>query len=222
MAESAEHQRRVVLLHGLGRSPRSMRPLQRALEASEYVVLNCGYRSRSGDIATLAADVADRVSRWEPRARLDFVTHSLGGILLRAAVAYGYLPRDRVRRVVMLGPPNAGSEVVDAFRALPFLASIYAAVTGPAGAQLGTAASGLPGQLPPVDFEIGVIAGNRSFNPIFSAILGAENDGKVRVERTRVEGMREHLVVPVWHPLLVSSPTVIHHVAHFLETGAFR
>jgi pimeloyl-ACP methyl ester carboxylesterase len=222
MAESAEHQRRVVLLHGLGRSPRSMRPLQRALEARDYVVLNCGYRSRSADIATLAADVADRISRWEPGARLDFVTHSLGGILLRAAVAYGSLPRERIRRVVMLGPPNAGSEVVDAFRAVPLVASIYAVVTGPAGVQLGTTASGLPRQLPPVDFEIGVIAGNRSFNPIFSAILGADNDGKVRVERTRVEGMREHLVVPVWHPLLVSSPTVIHQVAHFLETGGFR
>ena len=199
-----------------------MRPLQRALEARDYVVLNCGYRSRSGDISTLAADVADHVSRWEPGVRLDFVTHSLGGILLRAAVAYGYLLRERVRRVVMLGPPNAGSEVVDAFRSLPFLARVYAAVTGPVGAQLGTTAIGLPGQLPPVDFEMGVIAGNRSFNPIFSAILGAENDGKVRVDRTRVEGMREHLVVPVWHPLLVSSPAVIHHVIHFLETGAFR
>lgn len=197
-----------------------MRPLQRALEAREYVVLNCGYRSRSGDIATLAADVADRVWRWEAGVRLDFVTHSLGGILLRAAVAYGYLPRERVRRVVMLGPPNAGSEVVDVFRKIPVVANVYAAVTGPAGAQLGTT-NGLPGQLPPVDFEMGVIAGNRSFNPIFSAILGAENDGKVRVDRTRVEGMREHLVVPVWHPLLVSAPTVIHHVAHFLETGAF-
>ena len=199
-----------------------MRPLQRALEASEYVVLNCGYRSRSGDIATLAADVADRVSRWEQGARLDFVTHSLGGILLRAALAYGYLPRERVGRVVMLGPPNAGSEVVDAFRAIPLVASLYAAVTGPAGAQLGTRASGLPGELPPVDFELGVIAGNRSFNPIFSAILGAENDGKVRVDRTRVEGMRAHLIVPVWHPLLVSTPAVIRHVTHFLETGAFR
>lgn len=199
-----------------------MRPLQRALEARDYAVLNCGYRSRSADIAALAAHIADRVSRWEPGTRLDFVTHSLGGILLRAALAYGYLPRERVRRVVMLGPPNAGSEVVDAFRSIPLVAGIYAAVTGTAGEQLGTAPSGLPGQLPPVDFEMGVIAGNRSFNPIFSAILGAENDGKVRVDRTRVEGMREHLVVPVWHPLLVSSPTVIRHVAHFLETGAFR
>ena len=199
-----------------------MRPLQRALEASDYVVLNCGYRSRSGDIATLARDVADRISQWHATAKLDFVTHSLGGILVRAARAYGYLPRERIRRVVMLGPPNAGSEVVDVFQALPVVASIYAALTGPAGAQLGTTASGLPAQLPPVDFELGVIAGNRSFNPIFSAILGAENDGKVRVDRTRVEGMRQVLVVPHWHPLLVSTPMVLQQVVHFLETGAFQ
>ena len=199
-----------------------MRPLQRALEASDYVVLNCGYRSRSADIATLARDVAHRVSQWEPGAKLDFVTHSLGGILVRAALAYGHLPRERVRRVVMLGPPNAGSEVVDAFQAIPIVARIYAALTGPAGTQLGTKASGLPAQLPPVDFELGVIAGNRSFNPLFSAILGAENDGKVRVDRTGVEGMRQVLVVAHWHPLLVSAPSVVQQVVQFLETGAFR
>ena len=198
-----------------------MRPLQRVLEASDYVVLNCGYRSRTADIATLAREVARRVSQWEPAAKLDFVTHSLGGILVRAAVAYGYLPRERIRRVVMLGPPNAGSEVVDAFRAIPVVASIYAVLTGPAGAQLGTT-TGLPAQLPPVDFELGVIAGNRSFNPIFSAILGAENDGKVRVDRTRVEGIREIVVVPHWHPLLVSAPRVLRHVVQFLERGTFQ
>jgi len=198
-----------------------MRPLQRVLEASDYLVLNLGYRSRSADIATLARDVADRVTRWEPASKLDFVTHSLGGILVRAAVAYGHLPRERIRRVVMLGPPNAGSEVVDAFRAIPVVASIYAALTGPAGAQLGTT-SGLPAQLPPVDFELGVIAGNRSFNPIFSAILGAENDGKVRVDRTRVDGVREILIVPHWHPMLMSAPGVLRQIVHFLQTGAFR
>lgn len=197
-----------------------MRPLQRALEASDYVVLNCGYRSRSADIATLARDVAHRVLQWESAAELDFVTHSLGGILVRAALAYGFLPRERIRRVVMLGPPNAGSEVVDAFQTITIVARLYAALTGPAGTQLGT--SGLPTRLPPVDFELGVIAGNRSFNPLFSAILGAENDGKVRVDRTRVEGVRQVLVVPHWHPLLVSAPSVVRQVVHFLETGAFQ
>jgi hypothetical protein len=199
-----------------------MRPLQRALEASDYLVLNCGYRSRTADIATLARDVADRISQWQPEGKLDFVTHSLGGILVRAALAYGYLPRQRIRRVVMLGPPNAGSEVVDVIRSIPIVARIYATLTGPAGAQLGTAASGLPAQLPPVDFELGVIAGNRSFNPIFSAMLGSENDGKVRVDRARVEGMRELLVVPHWHPLLVAAPSVLRQVVQFLETGAFQ
>jgi triacylglycerol lipase len=222
MGDHADRTRRVVLLHGLGRTPRSMRQLQRVLEASGYVVLNCGYRSRSADIATLARGVAERVAQWEPSAPLNFVTHSLGGILVRAALAYGYLPRDRIRRVVMLGPPNAGSEVVDAFRAIPVVSRIYAAFTGPAGAQLGTTADGLPGQLPPVDFELGVIAGNRSFNPLFSAILGAENDGKVRVDRTRVEGIRELLVVRHWHPLLMTAPSVLQQVVHFLETGAFQ
>jgi triacylglycerol lipase len=196
--------------------------LQRVLEARNYLVMNCGYKSRSADIATLAQDVASRVVQWESTAPLDFVTHSLGGILLRVALAHGHLPRQRVRRVVMLGPPNAGSEVVDVLSAIPIVASIYAAFTGPAGTQLGTNVGGVPAQLPPVDFELGVIAGNRSFNPVFSAILGPENDGKVRVERARVEGMREFLVVPNWHPMLVAAPRVLTQVVHFLEAGAFQ
>jgi len=73
-----------------------------------------------------------------------------------------------------------------------------------------------------VSFDLGVIAGNLSFNPFFSAMLGDANDGKVRVERTRVEGMKDFLVVPYWHPLMMFSPKVVAQVLHYLEAGAFE
>ena len=199
-----------------------MRRLERTLRAHGYDTLNLDYPSRTGDIATLAAHVVREIGKWEEKAPVDFVTHSLGGILVRLAVASRELPRERVGRVVMLGTPNGGSELADLLPAMPVIGQLYARLTGPAGLELATTETGLPARLPPVDFEVGVIAGDRSWNPWFSALLREPNDGKVRVDRTRVAGMTDFLVVPHWHPLLVTAPDVIEQVVHFLERGAFK
>ncbi|HEY7236131.1 MAG TPA: thioesterase domain-containing protein [Gemmatimonadaceae bacterium] len=220
--ESTVALRRAVLLHGLGRTARSMRPVERALTARGYEVLNIDYPSRVADIETLATGVAREIHRWHSDGPLDFVTHSLGGILLRVAVARGYLSAARVHRAVMLGPPNDGSELADVLPTVPVFGWVFRQFTGPAGRQLGTGPGSVPGHLPPVPFDLGVIAGNRSYNPVFSAILGDANDGKVRVERARVEGMSDFLVVPYWHPLLMAAPKVIAQIIHFLETSSFQ
>jgi hypothetical protein len=199
-----------------------MRPVAQALAARGYDVLNAGYPSRTADIETLAANVARQVREWETERRLDFVTHSLGGILLRVAVDRGQLPLGQIGRVVMLGPPNGGSELADVLPRVPVFGWIYRQFTGPAGLQLGTQQNGVPRRLEPVSFDLGVIAGSRSYNPLFSAILGDANDGKVRVEQTRVDGMRDFLVVPHWHPLLMIAPTVVAQIVHYLEAGSFR
>jgi hypothetical protein len=162
------------------------------------------------------------VRDWGNGHTLDFVTHSLGGILLRVAVAQGWVAAERIRRVVMLGPPNGGSELVDILSSLPTVGALYRRLTGPAGLELGTGATGVPARLPPVPFELGVIAGNRSANPLFSALLAEPNDGKVRVERARVDGMRDFLVVPHWHPMLTLSRVVAEQTLHFLDYGRFR
>ena len=214
--------RRVVLLHGLGRSARSMRAVERALVQRGRRVLNIDYPSRTADIDTLAADVARQTREWANGEPTDFVTHSLGGILLRVAVQRGYLSLDRIGRVVMLGPPNAGSELADILPRVLGFGWLYRRFTGPAGLELGTGENGVPRRLPPVSFDVGVIAGSRSYNPLFSAILGDASDGKVRVENARVEGMRDFLVVPHWHPLLMIAPSVVAQVVHYLESGSFR
>jgi hypothetical protein len=199
-----------------------MRPIERLLSARGYRVLNLGYASRSASIPELARRVASEIAQWAPTEPLDFVTHSLGGILIRQAVAAGHLPAERTRRVVMLGPPNAGSELADQLPRWPVVGPVYRRLTGPAGVQLGTGSSSVPATLPPVPFETGVIAGTRSYNPIFSAVLGGRSDGKVRVERTHVAGMRDFVEVPYWHPLLMVHSSVHTLVVRFLETGCFR
>jgi hypothetical protein len=215
----------VVLLHGLKRTSRSMRPLERLLVGEGFEVVNQGYPSLSAGIDALAAGLARELRPRLERARVvHFVTHSMGGIVVRAMRAAGALPR--LGRVVMLAPPNQGSEVVDFFGATPLRARLFDWFNGPAGAQLGTGPVSVPNRLPPADFELGVIAGERS-SPLawllsaWGPLFPGGNDGKVGVARTRLQGMRDFLVVAHSHTFLMGRPVVQRAVVNFLLTGAF-
>lgn len=208
----------VVLLHGLARSAASMRVLQDALLAQGYSVSNLSYPSRQAPIETLAplavAAGLNDCATHSP-AQIHVVTHSLGGILLRAYLRdYSQTP---IGRVVMLGPPNQGSQVVDHLRDTPG----FAWFNGPAGLQLGTAEDSVPKALGPVDFELGVIAGSRSVNLLLSTHLPVPNDGKVAVAATRVSGMTDHVTLPVSHTFMMRDPAVIEQVLAFLADGKF-
>lgn len=208
----------VVLLHGLCRSPRSMAKMESHLRSEGFDVLNIGYPSRSESIQTLAEKtIGDVLATPEAvRAeRIHFVTHSMGGILVREYLEQHTI--DRLGRVVMLGPPNQGSEIVDALGSW----KVFGLLNGPAGRQLGTDADSRPLQLGPARFEVGIIAGDRSINWINSCIIPGPDDGKVSVERTRLAGMKDHLVVHATHPFLMRNREVLRQTAHFLRHGSF-
>lgn len=183
-----------------------------------YKVHNLGYRSRRAPIEQLAEDVGHRILALVANGQpVDVVTHSMGGIVLRASVALGVVPADALRRVVMLAPPNQGSELADRLRDF----RIYRFATGPAGQQIGTGDASLPRRLPPPPFELGIIAGRRSTNPPFARVLGEESDGKVTVASAQVDGMRELVVVDRAHTFIMWAPDVLTHVFTFLEHGRF-
>jgi pimeloyl-ACP methyl ester carboxylesterase len=208
----------VILLHGLCRTASSMKRMEDALVGAGFVVLNEGYPSRCGTIQELADEAigeALKNPRFAACEKIHFVTHSLGGILVRS-----YFSRHdsgRLGRVVMLGPPNGGSEVVDHLGNW----RIFRWINGPAGSELRTTADSTPNRLGPVSFELGVIAGDRSINWINSLMIRGPDDGKVSIENTRVDGMKDHLVAHVTHPFLMKRRRVIAETIHFLRQGKF-
>jgi hypothetical protein len=208
----------VVLLHGLARTSGSMQLLADKLVLAGFSVANIDYPSREQPIETLAPlAIGQGMHDCEQvgARSVSFVTHSLGGILVR-----WYFSRNKsslLHRVVMLGPPNQGSEVVDTLRDVPG----FYQWNGPAGMQLGTDASSVPRQLGPVDFQLGVIAGTSSINLILSTFLPNPDDGKVSVASTRVEGMSDFITLPASHPFIMQDEAAIEQVIHFLQQGKF-
>ena len=196
-----------------------MAKMASALEREGYTVLNVDYPSRTATIEELAGTVMrDALDNTAVKSagKIHFVTHSLGGILVRQYLKSTRL--DRLGRVIMLGPPNQGSEVVDKIGDT----AVFRAINGPAGKQLGTGPGSLPNLLGPVDFDLGVIAGDRSINWINSLMIPGPDDGKVSVERTKVAGMKAHLVIHATHPYLMKYARAIRETIHFLREGRFE
>lgn len=206
----------VLVLHGMGRSPRSMAPLAQDLSNAGYRVRNLGYPTRGYDVAELTARyLAPAIAACDASSPVHLVTHSLGSILTRCYLQRANLPPDS--RVVMMAPPNQGSEVADHVRGW----WLYRLLTGRVGQQLGTGPDSIVHSLKPVDAEIGVIAADRSLQPWFSRLFRGPNDGAVAVAKTRLPEMRDFVVVHSTHTLMMFNPKVRQQVLHFLAHGRF-
>lgn len=208
----------VILLHGLGRTSRSMRTLEKELEKGGYLVVNESYPSRKHGIKNLTGFVGDGIAQCRKHGvrNIHFVAHSLGGILVRNYFQTNVVPE--AGRVVMLGPPNHGSEVADKYKNRYW----FRKFTGPAGQEVGTGPDGIPNKLKPVPLEIGIIAGTESLDPWFSGVVPKPNDGKVSVANTRLAEMKDFITVAHSHAFLCSSKAVIRQVKHFLSQGNFE
>ena len=208
----------VVVLHGLARSSASMSHMGRALQKAGYHVCNIAYPSREHSIEVLTTQFvapAVRTCLSNKTDQAHFVTHSMGGVIVRQLAKSA--TDLKIGRVVMLSPPNHGSEVVDKLGEL----SLFAAINGPAGLQLATREDSVPRSLGSASFDVGIITGSRTINPFLSLLIPGEDDGKVSIESAKLEGMTGFCVMPASHPFIMKNKSVIEQTLAFLATGRF-
>lgn len=193
-----------------------MSKMEEALSRAGYETVNIGYPSTSFPIEALAEQVLDEIKESVGEGCIvHFVTHSMGGILVR--YLNEHLRFSTTGRVVMLCPPNQGSEIVDRLGRL----KLFKQINGPAGLQLGTGSESLVSKLGTIGFELGVITGDRSINWILSTMIPGRNDGKVSIESARIAGMADYKVVHATHPYIMKNQAVIEDVLSFLDSGKF-
>ena len=208
----------VILLHGMGRTAFSLGPIESALEGEGYQVWNHSYPSLTqsvDEVAGPALEAALNFCQEKGAHKVHFVTHSLGGIIVR------YYLQDRhiagLGRIVMLAPPNRGSEVTDQMKDGFF----YRTFMGPAGQELGTDSDSLPNRLKPIPGEIGIIAGEKDGASWFLPEIPGEDDGKVAVERTKLAEMKDFLLVEAGHTFIMRDEEVIRQILFFIRNGVF-
>jgi triacylglycerol lipase len=209
----------VVLIHGMGRSTISLKRVEITLRKAGYHVVNVSFPSMRCPIEEMANGALEEAIRTRVpanAAKIDFVTHSLGGIVLREFLAHRHVTN--LGRVVMLAPPNHGSQIADRFKSN----ALGRWILGPAGRELGTSQTDLPQRLPAVNYETGVIAGDRSADPWFAGILPHPNDGKVTVKNAQVEGMTDFIVVHYSHMWMMWHKPTLDEVLFFLRDGHFK
>ena len=208
----------VILLHGYGRTAYSMLGMKWHLTRQGYRVINTSYPASRFSVENLSDGflrglLGKHLASSMPKVH--FVTHSLGGIIVRCHLSNHHL--ENLGRVVMLAPPNHGSAIVDHLRKSVLIRRF----TGKSRLQLGTSPDDLPQRLGPAQFECGVIAGDRSLNPLLSRWLAGPNDGKVTVESARLDGMQDFLAVHSSHTWMMWRRSIIGQTIHFLQTGRF-
>ena len=210
----------LILLHGLGRSRRSLLGAQYWFRRAGYEVINVGYPSQRISVAEVVSDylqpALDRLD-LNQGARVHFITHSLGGIVFRTW-AKNRDPQFPLGHTVMLAPPNQGSEVLDHIGHRSWVRAIL----GPAIDDLQTEAGNSPRRLGPLPPNTAVIMGNKANIKLFGHLLGPESDGIVSVAAGRAEGMADFLVLPVDHTFIMWRPAVLRAVQRFIQQGTFK
>ncbi len=212
----------VVLLHGLGRTAFSMRALARDFRTAGFIVVNQAYPSRTRALPELGKFVATAIlkcANLAPDAKVNFVTHSMGAIVLRQyfadAARLSIVGGTVFGRAVLLGPPNGGSEIVDAWGHRWW----YRFALGPAGTALSTAENSAPKRLPSLPIAFAVIAGNSAGKNWLLPQISAPNDGKVSVASAALVGMKAIKLVSAGHTWLPSNRIVRTSALKFIATG---
>ncbi len=209
----------VVLVHGLWRNGFAMRSIEKMLGEQGFYTVSIDYPSTSMPIPEiseqyLGAQGVD-LCRANNSPRIHLVTHSMGGIVARHYLQTHHLPEGS--RVVMLSPPNQGSEFSEKFAGQWW----FDALVGPAGSSLTRTESGIIDQLEPISEPVGIVAAYRDWSAWPDSWLPAPNDGTVSVASMVLEEMDDFVLVNSGHSMMRYNDSVHQHIVNFLNEGRF-
>lgn len=208
--------RAVILVHGIVRSSKSFDPMKEELLAAGYEVFAFDYPSTRVEIPEAARYLRQCLESLEGIEEINFVVHSMGGLVVRALLAEDRDPR--IRRMVMMGVPNRGARMANILQKY----TLYRTVYGPAGQQLVEDPNGLIARLPTPDFEFALISGARGTPDGYNPLIPGDDDGTVGLDATRLPGAHDSLTVRAVHSLIMRNPEAIAATRRFLWTGALR
>jgi len=209
----------IILLHGLGEGRTAMKPLSTHLRQSlDATVMSFGYASPRVGLAAHADSLAAVIAGLPKVTSISFVGHSMGNLVVRRWLHQATPEsRGRIRRMVMLGPPNQGSELARLAAGNHLLTALAAGAARELVLHWETIAK----DLNTPTFEYGIIAGGKGDGRGYSPVLEGDDDAVVRVAETRLDGADDFLVLPVRHSRMMDHPEVQRATLLFLKFGRF-
>lgn len=206
----------VILIHGIIRSSKSLDWLHKPLEKDGYTVIRFDYPSTRVTIEESAAHLNSVIRSLKDIEEINFIVHSMGGLVVRASLAKH--TDKRIKRMVMVGVPNLGAKMANQFKSL----GLFKAIMGPAGQQLISGPDAPVSKLPTPQFEFAIVAGARGTENGFNPLIPGDDDGTVSVASTRLPGAADFMTVPVLHSFLMLSERASNGAMHFIKTGRLR
>ena len=191
-----------LFVHGMGRSPLSGWPLLHRLRRAGWKTRTFRYRARRGSFAEIRHRLEQEIADIADRDEYILIGHSLGGVLLRAAL--GELPAEtaRPRHLFLLGSPQKSARLARQLATNP----VFRSLTADCGAVLASeermAAIGAP------DLPATAIVGTRGINHTRGPFPHEKNDGIVSADEVSADWLTDRVEVPVVHALLPASAHV--------------
>ena len=214
----------VIAIHGLGRTRQSLSKLgDYVRKESDYTLIYMSYASTRFELASHAHSLAKVIEHLDGVEEINFVAHSLGNLVIRHYLAdqtneaEGKTPDPRIRRIVMLAPPNNGARIAEQLSKVPFFGLIYAK----SAKQLAADWKKLEEHLATPQSEFGIIAGGKLRESGRNPLLDGDDDLVVTVDETRLAGARDFVVAPVMHTFIMNDPAVQEYTLRFLREGHF-
>ncbi len=209
----------VVLVHGLWRSGFAMRSIANNLETYGFHTISIDYPSTEAEIPELTQQhIPQGIEHCKANGakQIHFVTHSMGGILVRQYLQSNHLPQGS--KVVMLSPPNQGSKLSEKFGESWW----YQWAAGPAASSLTQKESGIINQLREVSEPVGIIAAYREWSLWPDSWLPQPNDGTIAVESMRLSEMDDFILMNSGHATMRYQDDIQRQIRHFLVNGYFE